>query len=190
MTTRVLLIEAGPTPWDDEGRIVGARPLPLTAEAIDAIGHLLESLDSRVESVYRAPANEACDQAAKLVAHKFSIRARANADLEAVHLGLWEGLTPEEVRSRFPTVFPQWLENPQAVTPPDGERLDDAIARIHAGLRRVLRANRGRTVAMPVRPMTLQIADGLLQGQNAAIIGPRLHQRQPLATIEVDSAKW
>jgi phosphoserine phosphatase len=190
MTTRVLLIEAGPTPWDDEGRIVGARPLPLTAEAIDNIGRLLGTLPNRPESVYRAAANEACDQVARLVAQKFALRPRANANLDAVRLGLWEGLTPEEIRSRFPTVFPQWHENPLAVTPPDGEPLAAAIDRIHTALRKILRANRGRTVAFALRPMTLQIAQGLLKGLTAAQIAPDLHQEQPLATIEVDSAKW
>jgi phosphoserine phosphatase len=190
MTTRVLLIEAGPTPWDDDGRVVGARPLPLTAEAIGAISRLIQNLDFRIEAIYRPPANEACDQVAKMFAQKFSLRPRANADLETPRLGLWEGLMPEELRTRFPTVFPQWMENPLMVTPPDGEPLQQAIDRIHAALRKILRANRGRTVALPLRPMALQIAYGLLQGQNASIIGPHLHERQPMATIEVDAAKW
>jgi broad specificity phosphatase PhoE len=82
------------------------------------------------------------------------------------------------------------MENPLAVTPPDGEPLAGAIDRLAAALKRILKANRGRTVALPLRPMSLEIAAGLLQDQSPADIAAHLHQQQPMATIEVDSAKW
>jgi broad specificity phosphatase PhoE len=186
MSTRVVLIEAGPTPWEAEGRIVGSRPLPLTAEAIDAIRHRLESVSLAINSVYRAATNEACDQVAKLIAQKFRLRPRDSPELETVNLGLWEGLRPEELRRRFPTVFPQWQEHPLAVTPPDGEALAGAIERIGAALKRILRRNRNLTVALPLRPMALQIAAGVLRRENHEAIAGHLHESVPLATIEVD----
>jgi broad specificity phosphatase PhoE len=186
MSTRVVLIEAGPTPWDAEGRIVGSRPLPLTAEGVDAIRHLLETLSEAVKSVYRTAQNEACDQAAKLISQKFGLRPRDNQDLETVNLGLWEGLTREEVRFRFPTVFPQWEEHPLAVTPPDGEPLTGAIDRIGGALKRILRRNRNLTIALPLRPMAVQIAAGVLHGETHDSIAHHLHESQAIATIEVD----
>jgi broad specificity phosphatase PhoE len=185
MSTRVVLIEAGPTPWDAEGRIVGSRPLPVTAEGIDAIRHLLDALAGRVNSVYRTAQNEACDQVAKLISQRFGLRLRDNKDLETVNLGLWEGLTPEEVRFRFPTVFPQWQEHPLAVTAPDGEPLPRAINRIGQALNRILRRNRNLTIALALRPMALQIAAGTLRRENHESIAAHLHESQPIATIEV-----
>jgi probable phosphoglycerate mutase len=189
MITRLLLIEAGPTPWDIEGRIVGSRPLPLTAEATDAIRHLLDGLPHPITSVYRSASNEACDQIARMIADKFSLRLRDNPDLEAVHLGLWEGLAHDEVKFRFPTVFPEWLQNPLAVNPPDGEPLTEAIARIYDALKRILRRNRGQTIALPLRPRTLQIAMGVLQNEPADKIASHLHESIPLATIEMDAVE-
>jgi broad specificity phosphatase PhoE len=189
VVTRAVLIQAGPTPWDGEGRIVGAASLPLTAEAKDAIRHLLENLPFAIEGVYHPADNEACHDLAQIIAHKFNLRARDNVNLEEFHLGLWEGLPAEVVRSRFPTVFPQWEDHPLKVTPPDGESLEAGIARIKGALARILRRNRGSTVAFALRPMAQQIASGILHGQNAGEIAKRLHQTRAIETIELDMAQ-
>ncbi len=70
------MIEAGPTPWDKEDRLVGNSSLPLTAEAMDAIGHLLDKVKTPISAVYRPAANEACVQTAHIIGKKFGIRAR------------------------------------------------------------------------------------------------------------------
>jgi broad specificity phosphatase PhoE len=187
MGTRVLLIEAGPTQWDAEGRITGSMSLPLTAEAIDSVTHLVDSLGENVGSVYRAGANEACVAAAKLIGKRFNLRPRDAADLEEVNMGLWEGLTREELKMRFPTVFPQWEANPLGVTPPDGEPVVEAIGRISGALSRIFKRNRGVTVALALRPMALQIVSGLVLGLPPEKIGGNLHQRQSLASMDVES---
>ena len=186
MSTRAMLIEAGPTPWETEGRIVGNASLPLTAEAMDAIRHLLENLQDRIDSVYRPASNDACNQTAQIVAAKFGIRARDNPDLDEPSLGLWQGLFPDNVRARFPTVFPQWEDRPLAVPPPDGEPLEAAISRIRGALTKIIRRNKNYTIALPLRPMAMQIAAGILRKQPASEIAARLHQRQSIETIEID----
>ena len=185
MDTRVLLIEAGPTQWDAEGRISGSMSLPLTGEAIDSVRHLVDSLAEGVGSVYRPAENEACDQVGKIIGKKFKLRPRDVPELQEVHMGLWQGLTGEELRMRFPTVFPQWQANPLSVTPPDGEPVAEAIGRISGALQRIFRRNRGMTVALALRPMALQIALGLILGLPPEKIAGNLHQRQALASMEV-----
>jgi len=182
------LIEAGPTPWDVEGRIVGNSSLPLAAEVMDSIRHLLDAVAVPIERVYHAAANEACHQVAQLISKKFGIRARDIGDLDEVRLGLWQGLFPEDVRARFPTVYPQWEAQPLLVTPPDGEPLEEAIRRIRAPLNRILRRNKDQTLALPLRPMAFQIVQGIIQKQSSVQIASRLRERQALATIEIDPA--
>jgi broad specificity phosphatase PhoE len=187
MATRAVLIEAGPTPWDMEQRLVGNSSLPLTAEAIDAIRHLVDTLGFQIDSVYRPASNEAATQAAQIVAKKFGLRARENRDLNEVALGLWQGLLPEEVHHRFPTVYPKWQEEPLAVNPPDGEPLEAAIERIGGAVNRILRRNRNYSFALILRPMALQIASGILRGQSHPAIAGGLHRRQALETIDIPS---
>jgi broad specificity phosphatase PhoE len=188
MPTRAVLVEAGPTPWDLEQRLVGNSSLPLSAEALDAIRHLVDGLPFPIESVYRPGANEACNQTAQIIAKKFAIRSRDNPDLEEVGLGLWQGLLPDEIRQRFPTVYPKWEEQPLQVTPPDGEPLELAIQRIGGAIKRIVRRNRNYSFAVALRPMALQIAAGILRGLSPTAIAERLHHRQPVETIEMNSA--
>src|ERR1700722_6217161 len=98
MSTRVVLIEAGPTPWDKEDRLGGGSSLPLTAEAMDAIRHLLNTINTPITAVYRPAANEACNQTAQIIAKKYGLRPRDKAELDEVALGLWQGLLPDEIR--------------------------------------------------------------------------------------------
>jgi len=188
MGIRAVLIEAGPTPWDVEDRLVGNASLPLTAEAMDAIGHLLNGLPEPVEAVYRPAANEACRQAGQIIAKKYGLRPRDNPDLEEVGLGLWQGLFPQDVRQRFPTVYPKWEEQPLQVTPPDGEPLEAAIQRVGGAVSRIFRRSRNRCIALALRPMAFQIAAGILRGESEAKIAGRLRHRQPMETIEINPA--
>ena len=185
MSTRVLLIAAAPTPWDLENRLGGAASLPLTAEGIDAIGHLLDPIAEPFDAVYRPGGSQACVEAAQIIAKKFDLRPRDNANLNEVALGLWQGLLPDDLRKRFPTVFSKWEEEPLTVTPPDGEPLESAIQRISAAVDKIIRRNRGAKVALALRPMAMQIASGHLKRQSPQEIAFHLHHRSSAETIEV-----
>src|SRR4051812_8426279 len=121
--TRVLLINAAPTPWEADDRIVGDQSLPLTDDARQKIEATIDSIPTEPPSaaVYRAKAIECCDEATKMLAATFGLRPRENDDLRPPNLGLWQGLTRAEVKARFPTVFAQWEKNPLNVNPPEGE---------------------------------------------------------------------
>lgn len=183
---RIVLIEAGPTPWDAEDRIVGNQSLPLTAAGAAVIESAVNQLTEHpIGAVYRCATNESTDQVARLVAKKFDLRARDNRDLDEINLGLWQGLTREQARFRFPTAFEQWEENPASVRPPEGETVEEATARLRAALRKILRRNDGRTLAIALRPTALQIALGLLRREDLPAISSHLHNHEGIATIEL-----
>jgi broad specificity phosphatase PhoE len=186
MATRVCIVEAAPTGWDVDGRICGDVSLPLQGEALDAMRRLVETIPDAIASVYRPAENEACEQTARFICQKFNLRARNSPELQEPNLGLWQGLTSEELKSRFPTVFPQWLEQPLIVTPPDAEPLSEAISRIADGLDRILRRNRDLSVALALRPMAMQIAAGILRSEPHQTIAGHLHRRDSMTTIDVE----
>src|SRR5712671_453881 len=134
--TRVLLIPAAPTPWDAEGRLGGNPMLPLSTDGEIALRKTLASISEPVSAIYAFTKNLACEQAAKLVAQQFKLRVRNSDQLEPISMGLWQGLTRDELRFRFPTVFPQWEENPLSVNPPEGESLEAAANRFREGVRK------------------------------------------------------
>jgi broad specificity phosphatase PhoE len=183
--TRVHLIFAGPTPWDEEDRLVGGHSLPLTEEAEGAIGALASGLRQAPTAVYRAAASEAADRAAAIVAGRFALRPRDNMDLSEVGLGLWEGLNRDELRFRYPTIFPQWEEQPLSVLPPEGEPLEAAISRLSGAGKKIAKRNRGGTAVLILRPMAMQIIAGALRGETAETICGHLHAVAAMETIEL-----
>ena len=183
--TRVLLIHAGPTPWDDANRLTGAQSLPLTADAVAAIQSLVEAIATNPTVVYVHLANEACRQAGELVAARFDVRLKDAEALGEMRLGLWEGLTRDEVLRRFPTVIPQWQTDPLSVRPPEGESLGEAIDRVRPALEKILRKNRGGVVALILRPLMMQIIRGLLSGESPEVIAGHLNNVDVMETVEV-----
>jgi len=184
----MLIILAGPTPWDAEGRLTGSHTLPLTDEAKTSIESLVRALPKDVSAVYRCKANEACDQAAKLVADQFKLRPRDVTELDAVNLGLWQGLLREQLRFRFPTSFPHWEEAPAEINPPDGETFDQAYQRLRRGARKIIRRDRGKTIVLAMRPMAQQLLAGILRREEPSSIASHLHKASQVETIELDDS--
>jgi broad specificity phosphatase PhoE len=184
---RLLLIHAGPTPWDVENRVVGAHGLPLTSDAVAAAKSLVEALPDGVTAIYLSKANEACLQVGKMLAARFNLRLRDRPELAEMNLGLWQGLTRDELARRYPTVIPQWQEAPLTVRPPEGESLEDAVNRVRPGLDKILRRNRGGgTVVLVLRPLVMQIVHGLLRHEEPQVIAKHLQNVDVMETMEVE----
>lgn len=183
--THIALISAAPTPWDEEGRLGGNNSLPLSTDGEIALTRLVVSFDFEVNSIYTCRSHEACEQAAQIVARRFSLRVRDQELLHPVSLGLWQGLTRDELRRRHPKVFGQWEEDPLSVTPPEGEPVADAAERLREGVQKVLRRNRDTTVALVLRPMSLRIVAAILRGQDLQSAAPHLHTPIPMERIDI-----
>jgi broad specificity phosphatase PhoE len=183
---RILLFNAGPTKWDVEERLVGNASLPITPEAHQSIERLVASLTSPIDRVYRPRQNEACDQAARIVARHFKLRPHDEPGLEEPNCGLWQGLCVSELRSRYESSYGQWLEDPLSVRPPEGESIEDASKRIRASLRRVLKRADGVTTALAVRPMAMQLLLASLRGESLPQFGKSLHDTTAMEAIELE----
>ena len=154
----ILLVRSGATEWDDAVRLQGATDLPLShagrQRLVHEVGQFAGGVGRGIDlmSVLHGP-DEASRETATLLSRAAGGRRREVADLQAVNLGLWEGLLEAEVQDRHPTAFRQWMEEPESVTPPEGERFDDAMTRLTSAVSRgVARAGK-RTVAVVLRPM-------------------------------------
>lgn len=163
--------------------------LPLTTDGEVALNKLLDDIKEPITALYACRGNEVCEQTARLVARRFGLRIRNNDLLAPVSAGLWQGLTHEELRFRFPSIFPQWEENPLSVNPPEGEAIADAVERFRVALKKILRRNREGHLALVLRPMGLQIVKGLLGGEDLTAIAAHLHEQAGMERIEIEETK-
>ena len=59
-------------------------------------------------------------------------------ELAEMHLGVWEGLTPAEVDSRYQNAYQQWRDKPSSVIIPGAEPLDAFRQRARRALTSVM----------------------------------------------------
>lgn len=138
---KVVLVRAGPPEFGD--RLAGALDVPLAAagrEKARANAGAVQ-LQGEVAMVWH-PAEAYPREAGELVAGTLQVRGKALADLAEVHLGLWQGLTEEELLRRHPEAFEAFQLDARAVVPPEAEEVDDARERIGRALVKVRKAHR------------------------------------------------
>ncbi len=140
MATTLLLVRHGETDWNRDGRVQGHSDVPLNETGRDQARSLAVALATeRVDAVYSSDLRRALDTAAE-VANGFGLDVRARHELREKHFGTWEGLTREEIVTRFPG----GLSGPWG----DGESRDAMTARVFAALREIAASHDGETVVV------------------------------------------
>jgi probable phosphoglycerate mutase len=76
---------------------------------------------------------------------------------------LWEGLTEERLKARFPKAYKRWKEDPSSVCPPEGEGIEAAAERMRKALRTVQRKAERAAVGLVLGPVACAIVHCELQ---------------------------
>lgn len=154
----LVLIPWGKTPWSEEGRLSSKTPLSLTEEGRAQVGAWAQALAGHhLEKIYGS-GEQTSGEVAKIIAQKSKARIKTAADLCEVDLGLWEGLTQEQLSRRYPKAFKRWREEPASVRPPEGESIPDASERLTSVLNEIARNTNGGTDAVVLAPIAFAIA--------------------------------
>lgn len=150
----IVLLRAGPTAWEREGRLCGAADLPLDEGVASVLRRAAEQGlgEDKPRLVLTAP-GEACQQAGEVLVGRFGSKTKVVAGLREVGLGLWEGVRGDELDERCPSAYRQWKIDPASVDAPEGENLGDAQARLVAALDGALGKKRQGTVVVVLRSM-------------------------------------
>lgn len=164
------IIRPGETNFDTESRVQGALNLPLTERGRTQVDQTIERLkNSSVEVIYTSP-NEPALSTARAIAEGLDVPCKVLDDLVSFDLGLWQGLSLDEIRRKQPRVFRQWEDAPESVCPPEGETCDEVKERICRALRKPLK-RRIKFAVVASEPLASMIAD-VIRGDAAAVPGP------------------
>ena len=128
--TRIILVRHGQTEWNTSERFRGHADVPLDSVGLaqaDATGKYVARLCNPA-AVYAAPLSRTL-KTAEPVARLFNLPVEIEPGLIDVDCGQWQGLTPVEVRQRWPGEFEQWLNLPEMFGFPGGESLEEARLR-------------------------------------------------------------
>jgi broad specificity phosphatase PhoE len=167
---KVALIPCGTTEWRQQGRLLGRVELALAPDGQTQCATWVEQLrPAMLSRIFHAP-DELSKTTAQLIGRQLNVPARALDGLVEVDLGLWAGLTEDQLKNRYAKAHRQLVDSPLNVSPPNGEDFSDAVARVQAALRKRIKRNGRAAIGLVMRPFTFAMARHVLEGAEAARI--------------------
>ncbi|MEW6661438.1 MAG: histidine phosphatase family protein [Bacillota bacterium] len=145
----VYLIRHGRTRWNKEEVFRGQTEVPLDdwgRRQAQAVGRALQG--KGIEAVITSPLGRAVETAELAKLAWGDIPLLVEPGLTDVHFGEWQGLSRQEVASRYPQLYRDWAQHPGQVAFPGGEIMEEAAERCWEAFQRICNDYRGRSVAV------------------------------------------
>jgi len=130
MTTTVILVRHGQTEWNRVERFRGRADVPLNdtgMQQAEATGRRVAA-EWQPVAIYSSPLSRAI-KTAEAIARATGLAVESHASLVDIDYGDWQGLTPDEARTRWPEMVEAWYHTPHLARIPGGETLDGLRAR-------------------------------------------------------------
>lgn len=124
--TRIILVRHGETEWNRVERFRGSADIPLNENGLKQAELLARRIAAEWKpvAVYTSPLSRAI-KTGEIVARLFQLSVQVHPGLSDVNYGDWQGLTPAEVKSRWPELYERWRTCPENLYFPGGESLDE-----------------------------------------------------------------
>ena len=137
---RCYLVRHAQTLWNGENRLQGGTDMPLSPLGLKQAECLAASFAGRhVHSIFTSGLQRSRQTAETIASgNGRSVSPIVEPELAEMHLGAWEGLTPEEIDARFQNAYQQWRRQPSSVVIPGGEPLAAFRQRVRRTLDRVM----------------------------------------------------
>jgi phosphoserine phosphatase len=147
--TKIVLTRHGYVEGIKPERFRGREPLPLTkrgrAEAAAVAQRIAGAF--RPSHVYTSPMGR-CIETATAIAKATGAGAKTCDDLNDIDYGAWQFKSFVEAKAQDPAPFAAWFANPHLVRFPNGESLQDLVARAANALRMVLARHPDETIVL------------------------------------------
>ena len=137
---RCYLVRHAQTEWNGANRIQGRSDIPLSALGHAQAQRLGTWFATRhLNGVFTSHLQRSQQTARAIAAgNGHGVQPIVERDLAEIHLGAWEGLTPEEVDGRFAGAYEQWKIHPSTVVIPDAESLGAFRSRVRQTFERLV----------------------------------------------------
>jgi broad specificity phosphatase PhoE len=128
--TRVIILRHGRTEWNRVERFRGRADI-----ALDEVGKKqAEAAANRIKgwpvsAIYSSPLRRALSTA-DIVGAALHLTVQPALGIIDIDFGEWQGLSAEDVSARNSRLYSQWVENPDKIKFPGGERFAEARKRV------------------------------------------------------------
>ena len=174
--TRLFLVRHGATKLTAEDRFSGSVGVDLSDEGRRQAACLADRLaQESIAAVYASPLARTFETAA-IVACPHRLHPIERDGLREISHGRWEGLTRQEVETRFPDEYTAWEADPFTFAPEAGESGVAVLARALPVIRELVVRHAGSNVLVVSHKATLRLLLSSLLGFDARGYRDRLDQ--------------
>ena len=147
--TKILLTRHGHVDGIKPERFRGREPLDLTALGRAEAAALAQRIADawRPTHIYTSPMGR-CIETATAIAKTTGAAAKTCDDLNDLDYGAWQFKTFDDAKKQNPDLFAAWFAAPHLVRFPNGESLQDLVARVANALRMVLARHPDETIVL------------------------------------------
>jgi broad specificity phosphatase PhoE len=183
--TKIILVRHGHVEGISPERFRGRADLALTPEG----RRQAEATARRIEAswtpaaLYTSPLSRS-RTTAEAIGRPFGLTSTPVPGLMDIDYGEWQGLTPDEVKRKWPEALDTWYRAPHWAAIPGGESLQDVLARAAAALRDVIGRHPGVTVVVVGHDSVNRIV--LLHALELPLSRYRRLGQDPCAINEID----
>lgn len=144
--TRIYLIRHGQVAGFDQPRYNGQTDVELTDYGVEQYHCLKERLsDNKISACYTSDLSR-CTTGAGIVCEAFGIEPTPRQELRELNIGIWEGMTWQEIRSVWPEGWQARLDDLVNYRVPQGENLLDVESRVMPVINEVVQRHKGQEV--------------------------------------------
>jgi len=147
--TKILLVRHGNVEGIKPERFRGRQPLPLTARGRAEAQAVARRIAGgwRPRKIYTSPLGR-CVETGAAIAAACGAPTEVCDDLIDIDYGAWQFKTFDEARAADPALFAAWFATPHLARFPNGESLQDLVARAANVLRLVLSRHPDDTIVL------------------------------------------
>lgn len=149
MVTTFYLIRHGETEGGEVKRYKGTIDVPLSEKGVKQMERVAEYLRrvTSLKAIYTSNLSRAL-KSAEIIAEPHSLNPIVVPDLRERNFGLWEGMSFDEIREKYPREFDAWAGNPLKFSPMGGETTLEMQKRVINALDEIIRNHNGEHIAI------------------------------------------
>jgi alpha-ribazole phosphatase len=119
--TKIILIRHGQTTWNALGKYQGQSDIELSKMGIEQAERLTQNFPlAKIDAIYSSDLKRA-HKTAQCIASQFNLPVQTKTALREVDFGDWEGLTYDQINSKWGGMMQHFFANPDTDQIPGGE---------------------------------------------------------------------
>lgn len=162
----IYIARHGETKWNIEGRMQGFKDSDLTQKGVSDAKSLGESLkDIDFDCIYSSPLGRALDTA-KYIRQDDNTKIILDDSLKELNLGLWEGMTHEEIKEKYPLQYNNFREHPESFESQGGESFLELIKRVEKGLNNIIKDENHENILIITHTCVIKAISIIVKGND------------------------